>query len=281
MSKPVTAAMVNELRKRTDRPMMECKSVLVEADGDISKAIDILRIRNKGISGTRGMNETAEGRIGAFIDNDAGVGAIVEMRCESAPVAKSDHFIALAAEIAKHVAAKNPTTVEELLAQEMSPGKTVTDRIHEVLGLLRENMKVQRFQRLSGGTFGEYIHHDGSLGVLLQVIGPNGSASLLRDVCMHVAAVQPTPVAARRDEVPAALVAKEKEIAQAKAEATGKPPQIAAMIAEGQMKTWYAENVLVEQPFVKDQAKTVGQVLKEAGLEVTKFVRYKVGAIPA
>ena len=98
---------------------------------------------------------------------------------------------------------------------------------------------------------------------------------------MHVAAVQPTPVAARREEVPAAVVTKEKEIAKAKAEATGKPAQIAEKIAEGQMKTWFAENVLVEQPFVKDQAKTVGQVLKDAGLEVTKFVRYKVGEVTA
>jgi elongation factor Ts len=153
--------------------------------------------------------------------------------------------------------------------------------IHDVIAVLRENMKVQRFTRLTGGTFGEYVHHDGTLGVLLQVKGTVSNPALLRDVCMHIAAVQPTPVAARREEVDAALVAKEKEIAKAKAEATGKPAQIAEKIAEGQMKTWYAENVLVEQPFVKDQAKTVGQILKDAGLEVTKFVRYKVGEIPA
>jgi elongation factor Ts len=115
--------------------------------------------------------------------------------------------------------------------------------------------------------------------VLVQVTGSGANPVLLREVSMHVAAVQPTPVSTRREEVPGELVAKEKEIAKAKAEATGKPPQIAEKIAEGQMKTWFAENVLVEQPFVKDQAKTVGQVLKEAGLEVTKFVRYKVGEI--
>jgi elongation factor Ts len=160
-------------------------------------------------------------------------------------------------------------------------GKTVQDLIHDVIAVLRENMKVQRFTRLTGGVFGEYIHHDGSLGVLLQASGSPTNPAVLRDVCMHIAAVQPTPVAARREEVPAAVVAKEKEIATAKAVATGKPAQIAEKIAEGQLKTWYAENVLVEQPFVKDQAKTVGQVLKEAGLEVTKFVRYKVGEIPA
>jgi len=281
MSKPITAQMVNELRKRTDRPMMECKSVLQEAAGDMEKAVELLRIRNKGVGDKRAMNETAEGRIGAFIDAKAAVAAIVEMRTESAPVAKSDHFIALAKDIAKQVATKNPASVEALLASEIAAGKTCTDRVQEVLGLLRENMKAQRFQRLSGGVFGEYIHHDGAIGVLLQATGTPKDPAILRDVCMHIAAVQPTPAAARREEVSAELLAKEKAIAQAKAEATGKPPQIAEKIAEGQMKTWYAENVLIEQPFVKDQTKSVGEVLKEAGVEVVKFVRYKVGEIPA
>jgi elongation factor Ts len=126
--------------------------------------------------------------------------------------------------------------------------------------------------------FGEYVHHDGTLGVVVQAQGTAGPA-VLKDLSMHIAAVQPTPAAVRREDVSPARVAKELEISKAKAEATGKPPQIAEKIAEGQMKTWYAENVLVEQPFVKDQAKTVGQVLKDAGLEVTKFVRYKVGEV--
>jgi elongation factor Ts len=203
------------------------------------------------------------------------------LRCESAPVAKGEHFVKLAAAVAGVVAIKNPANVEALLTADNGAGKTVQDLLHDTIGLLREHMKVQRFARLEGGLFGEYIHHDGTLGVLLQAQGSGANPSVLRDVCMHIAAVQPTPVAARREEVPAEVVAKEKEIAKAKAEATGKPPQIAEKIAEGQLKTWYAENVLVEQPFVKDQAKTVGQVLKEAGLEVTKFVRYKVGEIPA
>jgi elongation factor Ts len=278
MSAMITAAMVNELRKRTTRPMMECKSVLVEAEGDMEKAIDLIRIRNKSVGVNRALNETAEGRMGIGFDKASDSAAIVELRCESAPVAKSDHFIKLANEIATHIAAKNPASVEVLLTQEIAPGLTVTDRIHEVLGLLRENMKVQRFQRLTGGVFGEYVHHDGTLGVLVQAKGA-ANPEVLKDLSMHIAAVQPTPAATNRSEVDPALIAKEKEIAKAKAEATGKPAQIAEKIAEGQMKTWFAENVLVEQPFVKDQAKTVGDVLKEAGLEVTKFVRYKVGEV--
>ena len=281
MSTPITAAMVNDLRKRTDLPMMECKAALQEAGGDMDKAIDIIRIKVKGAGVKRAGNETAEGRIGVFIDNAAGVGALVEMRCESAPVAKGEHFVKLANAVARVVAAQNPASTEALLAATDASGKSVADLVTDTIGILRENMKVHRFARLQGGLFGEYIHHDGTLGVLLQASGSGANPGLLRDVCMHIAAVQPTPVAARREEVPAEVVAKEKEIAQAKAEATGKPAQIAEKIAEGQMKTWFAENVLVEQPFVKDQAKTVGQILKEAGLEVTKFVRYKVGEIPA
>lgn len=279
MSTPISAAMVNELRKRTDRPMMECKSALQESGGDMEKAVDILRIRNKGVGDKRAMNETAEGRMGIYVDPASATAAIVELRCESAPVAKSDHFVALANDIAKHIAIKNPATVEALLTQEIAAGKTVTDRIQEVLGLLRENMKVQRFTRLTGGVFGSYVHHDGTLGVLVQAEGK--SSETLKDLSMHIAAVQPTPAAVRREDVSPALIAKEKEIAKAKAEATGKPPQIAEKIAEGQMKTWYAENVLLEQPFVKDQAKNVEQVAKEAGIQITKFIRYKVGEITA
>lgn len=260
-------------------PMMECKAALTEAGGDIDKAIDIIRVRVKGVGVKRAGNETAEGRIAVAIDAASETAAIVELRCESAPVAKSEHFIALGTDIAKHVIAKNPPSVDAMLTAEFEAGKTVTDRINDVLGILRENMKIQRFSRLTGGTFAEYIHHDGSLGVLLQVTGSGSNTAILRDVCMHIAAVQPTPVAAIRDEVPPEIVAKEKEIAKAKAEATGKPAQIAEKIAEGQLKTWFAENVLVEQPFVKDASKTVGQVLKEAGFEVKSFARFKVGEI--
>jgi elongation factor Ts len=280
MSQPITAAAVNELRKRTDLPMMECKSALTEAGGDLEKAVDILRVRFKNAANKRGGNETAEGRIAVFIDPAAQVAAIVDMRCESAPTAKNERFVALANDIARQVAQKDPKTVEELLAQPFAGGTgTVTDRINEVIGVIRENMKPYRFVRLTGGHFGEYVHHDGSVGVLVQVEGAKADSALLRDVSMHVTAAHPTPVAARREEVPPEVVAKEKEIAKAKAEATGKPANIADRIAEGQMKTWFAENVLVEQPFVKDPSKTVGEILKAAGLEVKKFVRYKVGEI--
>src|SRR5262249_23761199 len=159
----------------------------------------------------KGERETAEGRIAAYIDPAQKVGAIVEMRCESAPVAKSEHFIKLAEQVARQVALKGATSVEALLAEPSvdDPKKTVHDVIGDVVGLIRENMKPARLTRLTGGLFGSYCHHDGSVGVLLQVEGEKADPQLLRDICMHITARN--PAAGRREDVPAETVAKEKE----------------------------------------------------------------------
>ncbi len=277
MATPISAVLVQELRKRTDLPLMECKTALQNTDGDIDAAIDWLRKNGAKVSGKRAGNETGEGRVCVYVDTATNTAAIVELRCESAPVAKSEHFIALGNDIAKSVVKNNPVTADALMATDVEKGKSVTERFTDVISLLRENMKVYRFERLTEGQFGTYIHHDGSLGVLVQVTGGAADPALLKDVCMHVAAVSPTPISVSRDGVPAAVIAKEKEIATAKAMATGKPQQIAEKIAEGQLNAWLKENVLIEQPFVKDPGKTVGQLVKAAGLELKKFVRYKVG----
>lgn len=202
------------------------------------------------------------------------------MRCESAPVAKNDLFVQLADDIVKHIAQKNPASVDELVNQPFDGSKKVSDRIGDVIGLIRENMKPARFKRLTG-LLGSYIHHDGSTGVLLQVEGASADAQLLRDVCMHITARN--PAAARREDVPAATLEKEKEIAKEQIAADpknkNKPANILDMIIQGKIKTWMADNILVEQPFVKDDTKTVGEVLKNAGLAVTQFIRYRVGEI--
>jgi elongation factor Ts len=277
MSQSITAAAVNELRKRTDMPMMECKTALQEAAGDMAKAVDILRSRNSKMRDKRAMNETAEGRIAIQIDPSAKGAAILEMRCESAPVAKSEQFIALANDLARRIAQTAPKSLEEFAAQ-----PAVVERINEVIGLIRENMKPQRFWRLAGDLFGEYVHHDGTVGVLLQVKGTKGDAVLLRDVCAHIAAL--TPPYVRIEDVPAEIVNREKELArqQAAARSEGKPANIIEKIAEGLLKTWFSENVLLEQPIanaVKYDKKTVGQLLKAAGLDVVKYVRFKVGEV--
>ncbi|MFN4258395.1 MAG: translation elongation factor Ts [Gemmataceae bacterium] len=274
----ISAVDVKTLRDRTNQPMMDCKAALVEANGDMEKAVEILRKRGKDVADKKGARETAEGRIAAYIDLDQQVGALVEVRCESAPVAKSDQFIELANDIAKQVALKGAATVEELLAQPLvaDPQRTVAERIEDVIGLIRENMKVARLARLQG-LLGSYCHHDGSIGVLLRVEGDQAEPQLLRDVCMHITAKN--PVAARRADVPADIVSKETEIAKAQAAATGKPANIVEKIAEGKMKTWFAENVLEEQPFVKDDSKTVAALLQGVGLKVAQFVRFKVGEV--
>jgi elongation factor Ts len=276
----ISAADVKALRDRTNAPMMECKAALTEAGGDMEKAIEHIRVKMKNIQVSRGARETAEGRIAVFVDDAKKVGAIVEMRCESAPVAKAPHFVQLGDEIARQVATQNPASVEALLALSDGAGKTINDRVADVIGVIRENMKVQRFTRLSG-TLGAYSHHDGTLGVLLLVEGTTTDNQVLRDVCMHIAARN--PVSAVKEDVPAAVVDKEKEIARDQLandpKNKGKPANIVEKILEGKMKTWFAENVLVEQPFVKDDSKTVGQLLAQHGLKLVKFVRYKVGEV--
>jgi elongation factor Ts len=263
--------------------MMECKAALTEAQGDMDKAIEILRKKLAGVIGSKAAREAAEGRIAVFIDPGQKLGAILEMRCESAPVAKSEQFVQLANDVAKQVALKEPASVEALLAQPFvgDSKKTIADRIAEVVGLIRENMKPARFKRMTG-VLGCYTHHDGSVGVLLQVDGKDSAdAELLKDICMHITARN--PVAARREDIKADVLEKEKEIARSQVAAdpknAKKPANIIDMILEGKMKTWLAENVLLEQPFVKDDSKSVGDVLKGAGVNLVQFTRLKVGEV--
>lgn len=275
----ISAAAVKTLRDRTNAPMMDCKAALTEANGDMDKAAELLRKKNKAIQDKKGERETAEGRVASFIDNAKAIGALVEMRCESAPVAKGEHFVQLANDIARQIAVKGPATVEELLAQPYvdDPKKTVNEHIGDVVGLIRENMKPARFVRYTGGLMGSYCHHDGSVGVMVQVEGGKVDAQLLRDVSMHITAKN--PVAARREDIAADVVEREKDIARSQAASTGKPANIVEKIAEGKMKTWFGENVLLEQPFVKDDSKTVGDLLKSADLKLVKFARLKVGEL--
>lgn len=276
----VSAADVKALRDRTNLPMMDCKAALVETGGDMEKAIEHLRKKFKDAAVKRGDRETAEGRIAVVVDEAKKVGTILELRCESAPVAKSEHFVALANDLVQAVVAQAPQDAAALLETRTASGKSVQERIEETVGLLRENMKPARFVRLEG-LLGSYQHHDGSVGVLLQVEGAKGDAEVLRDVCMHIAARN--PVAGTRDEVPPATLEKEKEIAQEQIKNdpknANKPANILEKIIEGKIKTWLAENVLLDQPFVKDDSKTVGQLLQGAGLTLKRFVRFRVGEL--
>jgi elongation factor Ts len=275
--------MVKTLRDRTDQPMGLCKQALDQAGGDMDRAIEWLQQQNAKMGVKREGNETAEGRIGVYFDNAAKVAAIVEMRCESAPSAKSDQFIALAADVAKHVAASKGADVAAVLAEPYGKA-TVQDRINETVGVIREKMILHKFQRLAGGVYGGYIHHDGTVGVLIKAKGAAANDELLRDVAAHVAALNP-PYAAVAD-VPAEVMEKEKAIVKADMDSdprnAGKPANILEKIAEGKLRTRLAEIVLAEQQVANEMKypkTTVGAAMRKAGLEPVKFIRFKVGAV--
>jgi len=281
----ISATAVRDLRDRTNMPMMKCKAALEKAGGDMDKAILVLREEGgKFLGGEKGARETAEGRISAFSDSAAKVGAIVEVRCESPSVVKNELFVKLAEDIARQVAMKNPATVEELMAQPFvdDANRKVLDRLADVVGMIRENMRVARFVRVDGPN-GHYVHHDGTTGVLLQVGGEGTpDAAMLRDICAHVVAFNPSYL--KSSELPADVTEREKNFAkqQAEQQATGKPPNVIEKIAEGKYNTWLAENVLLDQLVanqMKYGKKTVGQLLREHKLEAVRFVRLKVGEV--
>ena len=272
----ISAAAVNDLRKRTDLPLMECKKALTEANGDIDKAMEILRAGFGKAMSKREANETAEGRVAVKIVGDSA--SIVELRCESAPTAKNELFGKLADDVATAVLEDNPADVATLTTI-----PTVKNRIEETVGLIREKMIVHRFTKLTGGVFGFYIHHDQMGGALVQCGGTAKADELLRDIGAHIVALNPPYFTAA--EVPAEVLEKEKSfiVQQIKDDPknASKPANIIEKMTEGKLKTWMAETVLTEQPMangVKYPNTTVGQALQKAGLTPTKFVRYKVGA---
>jgi len=276
----ISAAEVKKLRDRTGMQMGKCKEALEKSNGDMELAIELLRKENAGIQTKLASREASEGRIGLFIDPSMGVGGIVELRCETAPVAKTDQFIQLANDLARQVALRDAASPDDLLSQASVDGSGLTarDRVAEIVSMMREKMVVQRLARLTG-TLGGYVHHDGSLGVLLQVEGTPTDPQVLRDVCMHIAALN--PVAALRAEISQDKIDKEMEIARAQAQeqGKGKPANIIEKIAEGKLQAWLKQNILNDQPFVKDEKKTVGEHLQQNGCRLVSFVRYKVGEV--
>jgi elongation factor Ts len=272
----ISAAAVNELRKRTDLPLMDCKKALTEANGDLDKAMEILRAGFGKAMTKREANETAEGRIAVVIAGD--VAAIVELRCESAPTAKNELFGKLADDVAKAVIEHNPADVAALTAL-----PTVKNRLEETVGLIREKMVIHRFTRLQGGVFGYYVHHDLMGGALVQCGGTTKADELLKDIGAHIVALNPPYFTA--DSIPDEAREKEKAfIAQQikdDPKNASKPANILEKMADGKLNAWMKETVLVEQPMAnapKYPDTTVGQALKKAGLTPTKFVRYRVGS---
>jgi elongation factor Ts len=269
----ITASMVAELRAKTDAPMMECKKALTEAEGDMAKAEELLRVKLGSKAGKASSRITAEGVVTSFIMGHTG--ALLEVNCETDFVTKNDSFLALAQAAAKLVAEHNPASIEALGAlayEQESFGPTLEDVRKGLIGKIGENMSFRRFKRFDGAhKLASYLHGT-RIGVLVEFDGDETAA---KDVAMHVAAMK--PVALTSADVPADLIEKERSVATAKAVESGKPADIATKMVEGSVQKYLKEVSLFNQTFVKNDKQTVEQMLKAANTQVASFTLYVVG----
>lgn len=266
----ITAAMVGELRAKTDAPMMECKKALTEADGDMARAEEILRVKLGSKASKAASRVTAEGVVATYISG--GVGAIVEVNCETDFVTKNDEFITLANMTAKLVAEKNPADLAALAALPVE-GKTLDEVRSALVGKIGENMSFRRFKRYETGSKLTSYLHGTRIGVMVEYDGADEQVG--KDVAMHIAAMK--PVALSANDVPADLIEKERSIATQKAAESGKPADIVAKMVEGTVQKYLKEVSLFNQPFVKNDKQTVEQMLKAANTTVKSFTMYVVG----
>ena len=269
----ITASLVAELRAKTDAPMMECKKALTEADGDLGRAEEILRVKLGNKAGKAASRITAEGVVSATVSGTTG--ALVEVNCETDFVSKNDSFLAFTQSLAKLVADHAPANVAALsalpLVQE-SFGPTVEDVRKGLIGKIGENVSIRRFKRYAGGGHIASYLHGTRIGVMVEFTGDEVAA---KDVAMHVAAMKPRALATA--DVPADLVDFERRVATEKAAESGKPPEIVTKMVEGSVQKYLKEVSLLNQSFVKNDKQTVEQMLKEKGTQVAGFTLYVVG----
>ena len=269
----ITAGMVRELREKTDAPMMECKKALTEAGGNMEKAEEILRVKLGNKASKAASRVAAEGVVAVHISGDGKLGAMVEVNCETDFVAKNDDFLGFAAALARLVSEKKPADIDALSGLTLD-GSSVEERRKALVGKIGENVSMRRFVRTEAkGRLASYIHGGAKIGVLVDLVG--GEDALGRDLAMHIAASK--PVSLSREQVPAALVQKERDIAAAKAAESGKPAEIVEKMVEGSVQKFLREVTLLGQPFVKNDKQTVEQLLKAANAQVAGFTLYLVG----
>ncbi len=267
----ISAKQVHALRAKTDLAMMDCKKALVEANGDETVALELLRKRFADKMTERAERETANGRIGVYGGPEAA--AMVELRCETDFVATNNDFKAVADKLAEQVAKTGLTDVEKIKASKMDGGRTVQEFLVDAFGRMKENLQLVRAIRLEGAG-ACYVHHNGRIGTIVTADKSPGDAG--RSICMHIASAA-VLLGRVREDVDSKQAAEARE--RAAAEAKGKPEPILNKIVDGKMDKWYAERVLVEQPFVMDDKKTVGQFAKENGFEIKSYLKYEVGVI--
>ncbi len=283
----ISAGVVKELRDRTGAGMMECKKALTEAEGDLDRAVAVLRERGLAKADKRQGRETSEGAVAIGLAGAAG--ALVELGCETDFVARTDEFQALASALATSAARHSKATTPEALAEVELDGESAAERLKSAIGKLGENMVIKRVARLEvggQGRVGGYVHAGGKLGVIVALrTSADGEAldEIAKDLAMHVAAADPSPIAIDRSGVPADIVARERELFEKQSLQSGKPEKILDRIVEGRLNKFFAEVSLLEQSFVKDPDQSVGDMLAAAGkalgaeLQVTGYVRFRLG----
>jgi elongation factor Ts len=269
----ITASMVAELRGKTDAPMMECKKALTEADGDMAKAEELLRVKLGSKAGKASSRVTAEGVVASFISGNTG--ALLEVNCETDFVTKNDSFLGLAQAAAELIVKHNPASIDAMGAlpyEQDGFGPTLEDVRKGLIGKIGENMSFRRFKRFDGAhKLAAYLHGT-RIGVLVEFDGDETAA---KDVAMHVAAMK--PVALTSADVPADLIEKERSVAAAKAAESGKPADIVTKMVEGSVQKYLKEVSLFDQTFVKNDKQTVEQMLKAANTKVASFTLFVVG----
>lgn len=279
----VGAATVKELRERTGVGMMDCKKALIEADGNLERAADLLRERGLSKARKREGRETSEGCIGASVSDDGQRGALVEVNCETDFVAKTPDFQELTATLAELARDHAPADVDALLGLPVSGGDgTASDRMLEAISKLGENLQLRRLVRLEGSEgsrISSYIHAGGKIGVLVQVEAADPAASgvskLCHNLCMHVAAT--SPLAISRDDMAPEEVERERAILKNQAAGEGKPEQVVEKMVEGRLNKYFKEMVLLEQILVMDPDQTVAKAVEAAGVRVTAIARFQLG----
>ena len=274
-----TAADVKKLRELTGAGMMDCKKALDEAEGNVDKAVEILRVKGQKGVAKRESRTASNGAVVARIADDDASGVLVELKCETDFVAKGEKFLAAADAIAAHVAASAPADTAALLASEIEPGKTVQAYVDEANANLGEKIVLDRFAQFSGGYVASYLHRTSpdlppQVGVLVELDKEN--AEIAKDVAQHIAAFAPKFLS--REDIPAETVENERRIAEETAREEGKPEQALTKIVEGRVTGFFKENSLLDQPFAKDNKKSVQKILDEAGVTLKHFARFRVGA---
>ena len=283
----VTAAMIKELREATGAGMMDVKSALAEAQGNMEEATKILRKKGLAAAGKKAGRVTAEGTVQAYVEKNVAV--LVEVNCETDFVGRNENFRNFAEEVAKVIAGSKATTVEQLLSEQWPGAETVSLKIAEMIASIKENISIRRFARYEladTAAAGTYIHGGGKIGVMVEVVAQSGAKTakldeVARDIAMHIAAAEPRFLS--REDVTQKDLDTEREIARDAALKSGKPENIVEKMVSGKMEKFYGEACLLEQPYIRDDKSTVAQHVekqaKEAGCKyvVTRFTRYKLG----